>query len=51
MGMPATPAASLPVARIKPLKQIVGTGARESYAAAIAVRAPDAVLRLAPWPP
>ncbi len=36
MGMPATPAASLPVARIKPLKQIVGTGAQESYEAAIA---------------
>ena len=30
------PGASLPVATIQPLKQIVGTGARESYEAAIA---------------
>jgi hypothetical protein len=36
MGTPATPAAILPVARIQSLKQIVGTGARESYEAAIA---------------
>jgi len=36
MGTPANPAASLPVARIQSLKQIVGTGARESYEAAIA---------------
>jgi hypothetical protein len=36
MGRPANAAASLPVARIKTLKQIVGTRARESYEAAIA---------------
>lgn len=36
MGTTATPAASLPAARIQPLKQIVGTGAQESYEAAIA---------------
>ena len=36
MGSLANPAASLPVARIPALKQIVGTGARESYEAAIA---------------
>ena len=36
MGTPAKPAASLPVARISSLKQIVRSGARESYEAAIA---------------
>jgi hypothetical protein len=36
MGTPAKPAASLPVARIRSLKQIVRSGARESYEAAIA---------------
>ena len=36
MGRPAKPAASLPVARILSLKQIVRSGARESYEAAIA---------------
>ena len=36
MGRPAKPAASLPVARIRSLKQIVRSGARESYEAAIA---------------
>ena len=36
MGTSANPAASLPVARIQALKQIVGTGAGESYEAAIA---------------
>ena len=36
MGRPAKPAASLPVARIPSLKQIVRSGARESYQAAIA---------------
>ena len=36
MGSLVKPGASLPVARIQALKQIVGTGARESYEAAIA---------------
>jgi hypothetical protein len=36
MGTPVNPAASLPVARIHSLKQIVRSGARESYEAAIA---------------
>ena len=36
MGTPVNPAASLPVARIQSLKQIVRSGARESYEAAIA---------------
>ena len=36
MGSLVKPGASLPVARIQSLKQIVGTGARESYEAAIA---------------
>jgi len=36
MGRPAKPAASLPVARIRSLKQIVRSDARESYEAAIA---------------
>jgi hypothetical protein len=36
MGTPANPAASLPVARIRSLKQIVRSGARESYETAIA---------------
>jgi hypothetical protein len=36
MGTPANPVASLPVARIRSLKQIVRSGARESYEAAIA---------------
>jgi hypothetical protein len=36
MGTPSKPAASLPLARIRSLKQIVGTRERESYEAAIA---------------